>query len=205
MTQGSLLSDACRAVRPSNWLLLGVPVLLTLLMVDRFLPDYEAAIVESSDLSVSLKRAQIHAEMASKYQSNLDENQVLHQRLLKKAFQAASPEQSASQLTQELARIFAAIYVQTEAPIQVSVQPSKMTTSMLEAIIIFNCVPQQLQALELQLLSLPQLVKVTSLDVRVVPDNVRASQQLQVKLTINAVHVTVAEPQAPNPSQKSTS
>ena len=205
MSQGSLLSDACRAVRPVNWLLLGVPVLLLLLAMDRFLPDYEAVMSDNEDLTVRLERAQIQANLLPTYQSHLDGNQPLHQRLLKRAYQTASAEQSADQLSKDLSRIFAAVYIQPDAPIQVAAQSAKMDVAALEAVIGFNCVPQQLQALELQLLSLPQLVKVTSLDIRVAPDSMRGSQQLQVKWTLRAVHVSAADPQAPTPIPKSPS
>lgn len=205
MSQGSLLSDACRAVRPVNWLLLGVPVLLLLLALDRFLPEYESVMSDHEDLTVRLARAQTQADLLPKYQSHLDDNQALHQRLLKRAFQTAAPEQSTEQLSKDLSRIFASVYIQPDAPIQVAAQSASMDVAPLEAVISFNCVPQQLQALELQLLSLPQLVKVSSLDIRVAPDSMRGSQQLQVKLTLRAVHVSVADPQAPTSTPKSSS
>jgi hypothetical protein len=205
MSQGSFLSDACRSVRPVNWLLLGVPVLLLLLAMDKLLPDYEAAMSDNEDITVRLQRAQIQADMLPIYRSRLDDNQELHEQLLKKAFQTASAEQSADQLSKQISSIFASVYIQPDAPIQVTAQSAKMDVAGLEALISFNCVPQQLQALELQLLALSHLVKATYLDIRVAPDNLRGSQQLQVKLKLRAVHVSVAHQQAPTPTPKSTS
>lgn len=193
MTKGSLLSDACRAVKPVNWLLLLCPVLIVLLAVDRFWPDYDAVMAENEDLTLQLQRAQAQSQPLQQYIEHLDGKKEIYQRWVGKAYQAKQADQSVAQFTADLHRILGAVYVQPDGPVQVSLEHESSGAAVLTAALQFSCVPQQLHSLELQLLSQPQSIKVMSLVARVVPDPARASQQLLVQLTLKALHASVTE------------
>lgn len=193
MTKGSLLSDACRAVKPVNWLLLLCPVLIVLLAVDRFWPDYDAVMAENEDLTLQLQRTQAQSQPLQQYIEHLDGKKEIYQRWVGKAYQAKQADQSVAQFTADLHRILGAVYVQPDAPVQVSLEHESSGAAVLTAALQFSCVPQQLHSLELQLLSQSQSIKVMSLVARVVPDPARASQQLLVQLTLKALHASVTE------------
>lgn len=205
MKQRSLFMDACQAVRPVIWMLLFVPVLLAMLALDKFLPEYEAVVAEHEENSLRLQRAQVQADALPKYREHIEAGKDSYQNLSAKAYAASEVEQSVSQFSSDLTRILGAVYIQPDSPVQVSVANQVEEAAILQAAISFNCVPQQLQALELQLLAQPHLMKVTSLVAKVGPDAMRGSQQLLVQLNAQAIHLSVPAPQINSKTAKPTS
>ena len=203
MKQRSLFIDACQTVRPVIWLLLCVPVLLALLTLDRFLPDYESVFAEYQENSLRQQRAQVQADALPRYREHMDAGKESYQNLSAKSYLSGDVEQSVSQFSSDVGRILNAVYIQPDSPIQTSVVTRLEETAIIEA--TFNCVPQQLQALELQLLSQSRLIKVTSVDVKVGPDALRGSQQLVVQLILQAVHLSQPAPQNNSKTAKPTS
>ena len=205
MKQRSLFIDACQTVRPVIWLLLCVPVLLALLTLDRFLPDYESVFAEYQENSLRQQRAQVQADALPRYREHMDAGKESYQNLSAKSYLSGDVEQSVSQFSSDVGRILNAVYIQPDSPIQTSVVNRLEETAIIEAAVSFNCVPQQLQALELQLLSQSRLIKVTSVDVKVGPDALRGSQQLVVQLILQAVHLSQPTPQNNSKTAKPTS
>lgn len=205
MKQRSLFIDACQTVRPVIWLLLCVPVLLALLTLDRFLPDYESVFAEYQENSLRQQRAQVQADALPRYREHMDAGKESYQNLSAKSYLSGDVEQSVSQFSSDVGRILNAVYIQPDSPIQTSVVTRLEETAIIEATASFNCVPQQLQALELQLLSQSRLIKVTSVDVKVGPDALRGSQQLVVQLILQAVHLSQPAPQNNSKTAKPTS
>lgn len=135
----------------------------------------------------------------------MDAGKESYQNLSAKSYLSGDVEQSVSQFSSDVGRILNAVYIQPDSPIQTSVVTRLEETAIIEATASFNCVPQQLQALELQLLSQSRLIKVTSVDVKVGPDALRGSQQLVVQLILQAVHLSQPAPQNNSKTAKPTS
>jgi hypothetical protein len=205
LKQRSLFIDACQTVRPVIWMLLCVPVLLALLTLDRFLPDYESVFAEYQENSLRQQRAQVQADALPRYREHMDAGKENYQNLSAKSYLSGDVEQSVSQFSSDVGRILNAVYIQPDSPIQTSVLNRLEETAIIEATVSFNCVPQQLQALELQLLSQSRLIKVTYVDVKVGPDALRGSQQLVVQLILQAVHLSQPAPQNNSKTAKPTS
>lgn len=205
MKQRSLFIDACQAVRPVIWMLLFVPVLLALLALDRFLPEYQSVLAEHEENSLRLQRAQVQADALPRYREHIEAGKDSYQKLSAKAYTASEVEQSVSRFSSDLTRILGAVYIQPDSAVQVSVALQLEETAVLQAAVSFNCVPQQLQALELQWLAQSHLIKVTSVVVKVGPDAMRGSQQLLVQLNAQAIHLNVPAPQINSKTVKPTS
>ena len=205
MKPRSLFIDACRTVRPVIWLLLFVPVLLVILAMDRLLPDYEAVLAENAENFIRLQRAQTQADALPRYREHIETDKDRFQNFSQKAYTTADVEQSVSQFSADVTRILNAVYIQPESAVQVTVVEKREETATLQVDVSFNCVPQQLQALELQLLAQARLIKVTSLVAKVAPDTLRGGQQLLVQLNLQAVHRSVPEPQINSKTAKPTS
>ena len=186
-------------------MLLFVPVLLVLLALDRFLPEYEAVLAEHEENSLRVQRAQVQADALPRYREHIEVGKDSYQNLSTKAYTASGADQSVSQFSSDLTRILGAVYIQPDSAVQVSVAHQLEETAILQAVVSFNCVPQQLQALELQLLAQPHLIKVTSVVAKVGPDTLRGSQQLLVQLNLQAIHHSVPEPQNNSKTAKPTS
>lgn len=186
-------------------MLLFVPVLLALLALDRFLPEYESVLAEHEENSLRLQRAQVQADALPRYREHIDAGKDSYQQLSAKAYTASEVEQSVSQFSSDLTRILGAVYIQPDSAVQVSVAHKLEETAILQAAVSFNCVPQQLQALELQLLAQSHLIKVTSVVAKVGPDAMRGSQQLLVQLNAQAIHLGVPAPQINSKTVKPTS
>ena len=194
MKTGTLFTDSCRAVRTVNWFLLGIPILIVLLAADRLLPNYETVISEYEENSLRLQRAQVQADALPKYLERIAADKETYDLFRVKAYSAGDVNQSIAQFSADLNRMLAAVYIQPTGLVQVQTARTSATGTLMEVRLTFNCVPQQLQSLELQLLALPRLTMVTSLVASVEPDTMRGSQQLVIELTVHALHVNLEEP-----------
>jgi hypothetical protein len=129
--------------------------------LDRFLPDYESVLAEYQENSLRQQRAQVQADALPRYREHMDAGKESYQNLSAKAYISGEVEQSVSQFSSDVSRLLNAVYIQPDSPIQTSVVNRLEEAATIEAAVSFNCVPQQLQALELQLLAQSHLIKVT--------------------------------------------
>jgi len=190
MQQPRMWRDTSRLVGLSAWLTLLIPVLALVLAYDQLGVEYTTVRDDHSEITTRLEKALNLSQLAPRYKEKLMVLGPLFATVVAKAYQNEEINASQEAMAQELANVLSAIYVQPDQPIQVVSNSMGESVALLTASIEFKAVPQQMNALELQLLARQGKLTVSELHVQVIPDPQRNSQQLQVSMVVKAIHLT---------------
>ena len=176
-----------------------VVVLLLATLADQRLPEYLEHREQAADLQAQHERDRELLSLAPKLQRSHDELAAPYAALAPRLL-TEPPEQALATLQATLDRLLRSLYMEN---IEFS-DPQLPRRSGAERIAIsarFTAVPQQLPRLQAALAAAPQLLQVQAIELRVVPDPQRNSQQLAVTARFAALHA----PAPPEPASDAAS
>jgi hypothetical protein len=187
-----LWPDALRQTRLQTWAPLLIPLLALALLADRWYPDHAEHRERHADTTLRLARAQALADVQPRYQEKAQAQTEPFKSTLTSALINDSAETSISQLKQHLHSLLTAVHVDDIPQLDIELGLQDGPATWLRVELRFLASPQQWAALETRLLPLKDRLTVNAIDVTVVPDPKRASQQLNIRMRLHAVHVDAA-------------
>ena len=167
-----------------------VVVLLLATLADQYLGDYLEHREQAADLQAQRERDQEVLRLNAKVQRSHDELAATHAALAPRLFAEEDPQQALAALQSALDTLLRSLYMEN---IEFSdpLAPTRAGAGRIEISARFTAVPQQLPRLQAALASAPRLMQVQAIELRVVPDPARGSQQLAVTARFAGVHAPV--------------
>jgi hypothetical protein len=188
-----------------TWAPLLIPVLIFLTLADHWYPDYAEHRERHADTQLRLERAQAVADLKPRYQEKADSQAEGFKQAKAQGLSNEQVDASIAQLRQHIQGLLVAEFVDEVPQFDIVAEPSEQVSNPTPAALLrvdlrFLASPQQLAGLEAKLLAFKDRLVPIEMEVRVVPDPKRASQQLDVRWRFQALHLdaaAVAEPAPP--------
>lgn len=204
-----LWPDALRHTRLMTWAPVFIPVLVFLTLADRWYPDYAEHRERHADTEMRVARAQAVADLQPRYEEKIAAQTDAFNTATTTALVNEQVDASIAQLRQHIQSILTAEFVDEVPQFDITAETQEGTNGnavgpavLLRVTLRLLVSPQQLAGLEARLLPLKDRLVPVEMELKVVPDPKRASQQLEVQMRFHALHLdapAVAET-APAPS-----
>lgn len=163
-----------------------IVVLLLATLADQRLGDYLEHRTQAADLQAQREREREVLRLDAKVRRSNEALATGHAGAAARMYAESGPEPALAALQSDLSDLLGSLYMENVEFFDPQAFP-KGGASRIEVSARFTAVPQQLPRLQAALASAPRLAQVQMLELRVVPDPARGSQQLAVVARFAAV------------------
>lgn len=164
-----------------------IVVLLLATLADQRLGGYLERRQQATELQAQRERDREVLRLDAKVRRSHDELAPSHAALAPRLWSDEQPQQALASLQAELDALLRSLYMENIEFFDPAA-PARAGAGRIEVSARFTAVPQQLPRLQAALASAPKLMQVQAIELRVVPDTARSSQQLAVTARFAAIH-----------------
>lgn len=165
-----------------------VVILVLAALFDQHLGGYLEKLEEAADLGIRLENNRNILDLNGKIQRSHDELEAGFLALQSKAFVDAEVTQSVNRMQEQLRQLLQSLYFDNIEFTEFSDTP-KGAATLISMNVRFNGVPQQLPRLETALAQSPQRLSMSSLEIKVIDDPQRGTQQLAIVTRLSGLHM----------------